>query len=68
MPETQNTIVGELITDLKQQRDYLRLKIHLGGEELKDEFTKLDDKLIRLNHRFDPLKDAVGLASDCWGR
>lgn len=67
MPETEKTFVGELISDLKQQRDHLRVKIHLGGEELKDEFEKLDDKLSQLNHRFDPLKDAVGeTAEDLW--
>ena len=67
MPETEKTFMSELISDLKQQRDHLRLKIHLGGVELKDEFEKLDDKLSQLNHRFDPLKDAVGeTAEDCW--
>ena len=57
MPKTEKTFVGELISDLKQQRDHLRLKIHLGGEELKEEFEKLDDRLFQLNRRFDPLKD-----------
>ena len=67
MPKTEKTFVSELISDLKQQRDHLRLKIHLGGEELKDEFEKLDDKLSQLNHRFDPLKDAAGeTAEDLW--
>jgi len=67
MPDTEKTFVEELISDLKQQRDHLRLKIHLGGEDLKDEFEKLDDKLSQLNHRFDPLKDAVGeTAEDLW--
>lgn len=67
MPETQRTFIGELISDLKQQRDHLRVKIHLGGQELKDEFEKLDDRLSKLNHRFDPLKDAVGeTAGDVW--
>ena len=67
MPEIEKSFVGELISDLKQQRDHLRVKIHLGGEELKDEFEKLDDKLSQLNHRFDPLKDAVGeTAEDLW--
>ncbi len=67
MPQQEKTLVGELISDLKQQRDQLRVKIHLGGQELKDEFEKLDDKLSQLNHRYDPLKDAVGeTAGEVW--
>ncbi|MFT5301390.1 MAG: uncharacterized coiled-coil DUF342 family protein [Mariniblastus sp.] len=67
MPQQEKTYVSQLISDLKQQRDQLRLKIHLGGEELNDEFEKLDNKLSQLNHRFDPLKDAVGeTAEDVW--
>lgn len=64
MPHREKGFVDQLISDLKQQRDHLRLKIHLGGQELKDEFEKLDDRLLQLNHRFDPLKDAVGETAD----
>ena len=67
MSAEKKSFVAELISDLKQQRDRLRLKIHLGGKELKEEFEKLDDQLAQLNHRFDPLKDAVGeTAEDVW--
>lgn len=67
MPETEKTFVGELISDLKQQRDHLRVKIHLGNQELKEEFENLDDRLSELNHRFDPLKAAVGeTGQDIW--
>lgn len=60
MSRNQKTFMSELISDLKQQRDHLRLKIHLGGVELREEFGKLDDKLSQLSHSYDPLKDAVG--------
>lgn len=67
MPQKEKTFLRELISDLKQQRDHLRVKVHLGSVEVKDEFEKLDDKLSQLNHRFDPLKDAVGeTAEDVW--
>jgi len=67
MTEDNKTMVGELISDLKRQRDQIRVQIHLGSEELKDEWDKLDDKLAQLNHRFDPLKDAVeDSAEDVW--
>ncbi len=38
-----------------------------GGQELKDEWGKLDDKLNQLGHQYAPLKDAVGeTADDVW--
>ena len=67
MSEENKSFVSELISDLKQQRDELRVRLHLGGQELKTEWEKLDDKLNQLSHRFDPLKDAVGdTAEDVW--
>ena len=67
MSKEQKAFISELISDLKQQRDQLRVKIHLGSVELKEEFEKLDDQLFQLNHRFDPVKDAVGeTAEDVW--
>ena len=67
MSEVKKTFIEELISDLKQQRDEIRVKLHLGGQELKDEWEKLDDQLNQLNHRFDPLRDAVGeTAEDVW--
>jgi DNA anti-recombination protein RmuC len=67
MSEKQKTFISELISDLKQQRDHLRVKIHLGGQELKEEFERLDDQLNQLNHRFDPTKAAMGeTAENLW--
>ena len=67
MSEKKKTLMAELISDLKHQRDELRLQIHLGSEELKEEWEKLDDKLSQLSHRFDPVKDAVeDTAEDVW--
>lgn len=67
MSEEKKTLIAELISDLKRQRDQLRVQIHLGGEDLKEEWDKLEDKLSQLNHRFDPVKDAVeDTAEDVW--
>ena len=67
MSDNQKTFISELISDLKQQRDEVRVRLHLGGQELKEEWEKLDDKLNELSHRFDPLKDAVGeTTEDVW--
>ena len=67
MTATEKNTVAELISDLKQQRDELRLKIHLGNEEIKEEWDRLDSKLSQLNHRFDPLREAVeDTTEDLW--
>jgi uncharacterized coiled-coil DUF342 family protein len=63
----QKNLIETLISDLKQQRDELRLKVHLGGEDLKDQLNKLDAKLLQLSDRYDPLKHAVEETSqDVW--
>ncbi len=67
MSETKKSFVSELLSDLKQQSDEIRVRLHLGGQDLKDEMAKLDDKLNQLNRSFDPLKNAVGeTADDVW--
>lgn len=60
MTQTEKTMLSELVSDLKQQRDQIRVRLHLASMEVKDEFEKLDDQFNQLNHRIDPLKDAVG--------
>jgi hypothetical protein len=64
MPASTRRLVSNMISDLKQERDELSVQIHLGKQEVKQEWEKLDDKLNKLNHRFDPFKDAVAEAGD----
>jgi hypothetical protein len=35
----------EIIADLKQKRDELRLKVHLASKEIKDEWEELEEKM-----------------------
>ena len=35
----------EMLEELKQRRDELRLKMHLASKELQDEWDELEDKL-----------------------
>ncbi|MCA9263854.1 MAG: hypothetical protein KDA60_08380 [Planctomycetales bacterium] len=60
----KKSVVEELIRDLKQQRDELRLQLHLGAQEAKEEWDSLDEKLNQMSQRFDPLKEAVEEAAD----
>jgi hypothetical protein len=52
-------LVDKLITGLKQQRDELKLQMHLGKEELKGEWDKVEGKLSKLSDDFEPVKDAI---------
>jgi hypothetical protein len=59
--------IHELISSLKQQRDELAVRMHLAGAEARQEWSRLDDKVNQLSHRFDPLKRAAGeTADDLW--
>lgn len=67
MTKKKSQVVATLIRELKQERDELKVKVHLGKMELQQEWQTLADKLDELNHRFDPLKDAVEeTAEDVW--
>lgn len=39
------TNFDELIAELKQKRDELRLQIHLGSKEVREEWDELEEKL-----------------------
>lgn len=66
MSEERSTI-KELISSLKQQRDELRLKMHLGNEEAKEQWEKLEEKFQQLTSDYEPLKTAVDeTAEDVW--
>lgn len=52
--------IENAIGALKQQRDELALKIHLGAADAKDEFEKAKEKLDKMNNDLAPVKDATG--------
>ena len=67
MDENSKTVVSKLIEELTTQRDELRLKIHLGSLEAKEQLSILEDKLFRLRHDFTPAKEALDeSAEDVW--
>ncbi len=67
MEDNSKTILGKLIEDLAQERDELRLRIHLGSLEAQEQLGKLDDQLFQLRQNFAPTKAAVGeTAQDVW--
>jgi hypothetical protein len=57
-------LVAKLIEELTRQRDELRLQIHLGSVEAKEQLRKLEDQLRQLSERFAPTKEAVGESAE----
>ena len=51
--------VAELISTVKQHRDEIKLKLHLGSREVKDRWDELDDRFARLKAEYEPLAAAV---------
>lgn len=58
-PAEDRDFVSELLGNLKQQKDELALKIHLGTMEAKEEFEKAQEKLGKVAEDFEPVKEAV---------
>ncbi len=56
----------QILDDLKQKRDEISLKIHLGTKELQDEWKELEDKWedfsskADLDDSMDRIKEAAG--------
>jgi len=57
------TALATLMGELKRQRDELRLKMHLGGMEARDEYDRLSQKCDQLSDQYEPLTDAVSETS-----
>lgn len=56
-----------LFEDLKQQRDELRLQMHLAKAEAKEEWDKLEDKWDDIQPKLERVKDHTAEASkEAW--
>lgn len=54
-----NSFWKETLSSLKQQRDELAVQMHLGKAEAKEEWDRMRAKLDKLNHDYEPVKNAV---------
>lgn len=55
----QRTALKEVINTLKQERDELKLQMHLASMEAKDEYERLSGKIDELTTQYQPVSDAV---------
>jgi uncharacterized membrane-anchored protein YhcB (DUF1043 family) len=63
MPHDHSS-VAELISTLKQQRDELKVKIHLAAAEARQEWDQAVEKLDRLTSDYDSVKHAVAESAE----
>lgn len=57
---SESDTLAEIISSLKQQRDELRLRMHLAGAETKQEYERLTGKITELTDQYEPTRQAAG--------
>ena len=63
MTANRNTL-EELMSILKQERDELKLQMHLAEMETKDEYERLSQKFDELTTQFEPVSEAVNESAE----
>lgn len=63
MADTKQQL-DEVVSVLKQQRDEIKLKLHLAEMEAKEEYGRLSDRIDELSNQYDPVKDAAAESAD----
>jgi uncharacterized phage infection (PIP) family protein YhgE len=59
MSKNRHSQLAELVSNLKQQKDQLELKLHLGQKEAKEQWAQLESKLKRLQSDFEPVSNVA---------
>ena len=59
MPDPKSMLETTL-TALQRQRDELRVKIHLGSMEARDEYERVSARIDEVTKQYEPLTDAGG--------
>ena len=53
--------LDDIIAELKQKRDELRVQMHLASKELKDEWDELEDKMQEFSGKAKQFADDAGI-------
>lgn len=49
----------DLIGKLKQERDELKLQMHLASMDARDEYDRISGKIEELSDQYEPVRDAL---------
>jgi hypothetical protein len=55
----RKSLLGDILSGLKQQRDELALRAHLGKAEAKDQWDQVRQQLNQLTTEYEPLKNVA---------
>ena len=55
----RKSLFEEVLSSLKQQRDELALRVHLGKAEAKDQWDQVQQQLDKLATEYEPLKNVA---------
>lgn len=67
MMSDEDNKTGDTISALKQLRDEIELKLHLGGKDAQDEWARLEKEWDAFSKSLEPLSDAVKEAANSAG-
>ncbi len=56
---SKKSTIDELMSKLRQERDELRLQMHLASMEARDEYDRLSEKYDQMTDHFAPVQDVV---------
>ena len=63
----RRTALDELISNLRQQRDELRVRVHLAKAEVRDEWDGLERRFLQLMDDYKPVREATEqTAANVW--
>jgi len=60
----QASSLEALIKRLTEERDALRVQMHLASMDAKDEYERISSKIDELTHQYQPVKDSVEESAD----
>jgi len=59
-----NQTIQKVTEELKRERDEIQLKLHLGKEELEDEWEELEKKLAHLESKVKEIEKTASAAAE----
>lgn len=61
---SEKSPLDDVISKLKQERDELKLQMHLASMDAKKEYDRISRKVDELTDQYNPVKDAVEETAD----
>ena len=63
-PQDKQTTFDKMLEEFASKRDELRLQIHLGTMEAKEQLEKLEDRFYELRDKYGPSRESINEASE----